>query len=296
MMDADDLVLFDAIISEGGLSAAARRLGLPKATVSRRLIRLEAAVGVPLFDRFGRKLRLTQAGEVLRGPSKTMGIALSEARSLAKAAMGPTQGLLRIVSPFLFGKLVLSPFLGRFLAEREHVTAVVRFDNSRIDPLRDNVDLAIRIGQPSEPYLITSRLASATLGLYAPPALAARVTTCDDLANLPFVQVSNDHTDEAVLNLRDGDDVLSQRVKVCCTVNDPEAACTISAGGAGFSVLPTFLAGDFVARGSLVPVLPRLVMGNVDIFALLPPGRNAIPVVAEFLKSLRQQIGRKGFQ
>ncbi len=293
-MDADDLVLFDVIVCEGGLSAAARKLGWPKATVSRRLMRLEAAVGAPLFDRFGRKLRLTQAGEILRGPSRAMGVALSEARALTTAALEPSHGTIRIVSPFLFGKLVLSPLLGSFLAERERVQAVLRFDNALIDPLRDNFDLAIRIGLPREGYLIARKLASAPLGLYAPPTLAPKLQSAADLEDVPFIQVANEPTETALIPVHGNAKIEAAKVKVVCTVNDPEAACMIVAGGAGVGILPAFLAMDFVTRGELIHVLPGLKLGHVDLFAVMPPGRNAIPLVAEFLKALRTQIGRKG--
>lgn len=295
MMDADDLVLLDAIIAAGGVSAAARKLNLPKTTISRRLNRLEAAAGVALFDRAGRKLRLTQAGEALRAPSMAVGIALAEARALAEAGRDTPQGVLRIVSPFLFGRLVLSPFLGRFLAENEQVTAIVRFDNAHVDPLRENVDLAIRVAEPTEPYLISSKLAEAELRLFAPASLAAEIARPEDLARMPFIQVANQHSPAVLLRLAGLGATHEIRVRVRCTVNDPEAACTMSACGGGFAVLPTFLADALVKDGTLVPVLPEIVAGRVAIFALLPPGRSTIPVVASFLKGLRRQLNDQEF-
>ncbi len=289
-MDADDLVLFDAIIASGGVSAAARRLNLPKTTISRRLNRLEAALGISLFDRTGRKLRLTRAGETLRAPAMAAGIALSEARALALAERGTPQGVLRIVSPFLFGRLILSPYLGRFLAANPEATAIVRFDNAPLDPLRENVDVAIRIAEPTEPYLISSKLAEAELRLFAPASLAPQIGRAEDLAAVPLIQVANQPSHEVLLRLTGHGVTHEVRVRVRCTVNDPEAACAMAAGGAGFAVLPTFLAESFVKNGELVPVLPEITAGNVAIFALLPPGRNAIPVVASFLKGLRREL------
>ncbi|MGQ3355882.1 MAG: LysR family transcriptional regulator [Phreatobacter sp.] len=295
MMNADDLVLFDAIVASGGVSAAARRLGLPKTTVSRRLVRLEATLGIALFDRTGRKLRLTRAGETLRAPAMAAGLALAEAHALALAERGTPQGVLRIVSPFLFGRLILSPYLGRFLAANQEVTAIVRFDNAPLDPLRENVDVAIRIAEPTEPYLISSRLAEAELKLYAPASFALGIARPADLTPLRLIQVANQHSPEVVLRLTGRGATHEIRVRVGVTVNDPEAACTMAAGGGGFAVLPSFLAEDFVRKGALVPVLPGLVAGQVAIFALLPPGRNAIPIVAHFLKGLRRQLADQRF-
>lgn len=294
-MDADDLVLFDAIIASGGVSAAARRLNLPKTTISRRLNRLEAALGISLFDRTGRKLRLTRAGETLRAPAMAAGIALSEARALALAERGTPQGMLRIVSPFLFGRLILSPYLGRFLAAHPEADAIVRFDNTPLDPLRENVDVAIRIAQPTEPYLISSKLAEAELRLFAAASLAPQIARPQDLAAMPLIQVANQHGHEVLLRLAEDGVTHEVRVRVRCTVNDPEAACAMAAGGGGFAVLPTFLAESFVRRGELAPLLPAITAGHVAIFALLPPGRNAIPVVASFLKGLRRELADRRF-
>ena len=299
-MDASDLILLHAIIAEGGVTAAATRLGQPKTTVSRRLRRLEAAVEAPLFDRSGRRLRLTRTGEAFAVPAAAARLALSEAESLVAAHAADGHGLLRVASPFLFGRLVLSPYMGRFLAGRPDLRGELHFNNAQLDPLRENFDVVVRIQQPVEPYLIVSRLAEAELRLYAAPAVAASIGGIADLARAPALATSNTGAPELVWRLTASSRAHEGRPKeiraaVRCTVNDPEAACALAAEGLGVAALPEFLAHDLVETGSLVPVLPSLVAGRIGIYAAMPPRRTAIPVVKAFLDGLRKDLAERRF-
>lgn len=294
-MDAGDLLMLDAIIAEGGISAAAAKLGEPKTTVSRRLRRLEKAVGAPLFDRSGRRLRLTSLGRTFAAPAEAVRVALSEAHSLARGThLGPTDHL-RIASPMLFGHRILTPYLGQFLAEHPGVNATLQLGNIPLNPLRENFDLAIRIQRPVEPYLIVSQLAVARLRLFAVPSIAARVTTPDDLAALPAINTSNTELKEVSLDLagdarNDAGTVRVVTMKVRCTVNDPEAACNLTLYGAGVAALPEFLASEHVAEGALAPILPHLSVGTVGIYAVLPPMRTSVPLVRSFIDGLRKEM------
>ena len=293
-MDADDLSLLDAVIAEGGITAAALKLKLPKTTVSRRLKRLEAAAGASLFDRTGRKLRLTLLGQTLAVPAAQLRASLLEARALAQAAHGGHVQL-RIATPFLFGRIVLAHFLAGFLAAREKVTGILRYDNAQVDPLREDVDIAIRIGRPTESYLTVAKLATARLQLYASPELARRIETIADLAACPAVHTANQHAPSAVWTLAEGRQRHELRVDVRCTVNDPEAASEMVAQGLGVGALPGFIAGAMVEDGRIAPVLPRLAAGEVVIHAVLPPGRLRIPVVRQFLDGLKAELDGRRF-
>ena len=188
----------DAVIAEGGITAAALKLKLPKTTVSRRLKRLEAAAGAALFDRAGRKLRLTLLGQRLAVLPPGCAHAGGGDVPWRRPAQGG-HGQLRIATPFLFGRSVLGPFLAGFLASREKVTGILRYDNAQVDPLREDVDIAIRIGRPTESYLTVAKLAAARLHLYASPRLARRLKTLDDLSACPAVHTANQHAPQYCL-------------------------------------------------------------------------------------------------
>ncbi len=289
-MDAGDLLLLDAIIAEGGITAAAKRLRQPKATISRRLQRLEKAAGAPLFDRTSRRLRPTLLGERLAEPAAAVRVALAGAQSLVESARSGKGGRLRIAAPFLFGRLVLSTFVGRFIAANIDLTATLKFGNDPVDPLREEFDIAIQITEPKASYLVRTKLATAQLKLYAAPHVAKNINRVSDLKEHLAVKTSNDRTDELVLWLSDGRRSYEERLKVICTVNDPESACFVAVSGTAIASLPEFLAQSFVTAGQLMPVLPSLHAGRVKIFGVTPPGRLAIPIVRSFVAALKKEL------
>lgn len=294
-MDPGDLLLLDAIITEGGITAAAASLGQPKTTISRRLRRLEAAVGSPLFERAGRRLRLTAAGEALAAPAHAVRAAMSSATTLASAQRAADFGTLTVASPYLFTRLVLSAYSGAFLASRPLVTLSLRLSNLPVDPLRENIDIAISIPPPTAPYLIVQKLAEAQLRLYGAPEMAARVTSPDDLRGMPFIATANVEASTQSLHLTAGRAGFHVDLQVRGTVNDPEAAAELIAQGAGIGVLPGFLAQEAVATGRLIPILPDWQAGSVAIHAALPPQRLTLPIVRAYLDGLKQELARKRF-
>jgi molybdate transport repressor ModE-like protein len=293
-VDADDLSLLDAVITEGSITVAARKLDLPKTTVSRRLKRLESAAGAPLFDRAGRRLRLTELGRKLAVPAAQLRASLAEARSLA-AASRDGQSELRVASPFLFGRIVLSSYFARFLAANQAVTGILKFDNAWIDPLRSEFDLAIRIERPVEAYLTVARLATARLQLYAAPSIAARIRSLADLGRFPAVQTANLHASTVSWRLTDAMHQHEVQMKVRSTVNDPESACELVTQGVGVGSLPSFLARALVVEGRVQPVLPQFNAGQVVVQAVLPPGRSGIPIVRQFLDGLKAELAATRF-
>lgn len=294
-MDPGDLLLLDAIIVEGSITAAARKLGEPKATISRRLQRLEKAAGAPLFDRTSRRLRPTPLGAGLSGPAAAIRVAMAGAQSIAEATLSADGGSLRIASPFLFGRLVLAPFLGRFISGQKEINATLKFNNEPVDPLRDGIDVAIQISEPKAPYLVRTKLTAADLKLYAAPHIAKSIVRASDLKKHKVINTSNEVANELIFRLNDGHRAWDERLRVVCTVNDPEAACYIASRGTAIAALPEFLAQCFVARGELMPILPDIRAGHVVIFAVTPPGRLAIPLVRSFLVGLTKELADTQF-
>jgi LysR family transcriptional regulator for bpeEF and oprC len=294
-MDPGDLLFFDAIVREGGVSSAAARLGVPKTTISRRLRRLEKDVGAPLFDRTGRRLRLTETGRAFAGSAASVRLAIAEAQSVAAAARSGQQGTLRISAPYLFGRLVIAPMASDFLAVRPGVRAHLRFDNLPIDPMREDLDIAIRVEPPTEEHLVYSRLAEARCGLYAVPRLARLIREPSDLEGHGAIATANHHSAETTWLLSGTAGETEVRAANFCTVNDPEAAASIAEAGIGIAALPHFIAEPRVAAGILAPVLAGHSTTPIGIFAILPPRRSSVPLVRDFLAALKQHLAASRF-
>lgn len=295
MMDANDLALLDVIIAEGGITAAATKLGQPKTSVSRRLRMLEHAVGGQLFERTGRKLRLTKMGEAFATPARDARAAVAAAQALVRVNASGDQGALRMSAPLLFGRKVLVPVIGSFLSTRPNATATLTFDQTAIDPLRSNFDLAFSVQRPEATYLMIQKLAEIEIALFAPPGLAANIRTPADLKGLPAVVTGNTEAEGVTWTLTDGFETHHVMARVRATVNDPEAAAAFIASGLGIGGLPAFVAQEHVAAGQIKPVLPGMTIGKVAIYVTTPPLRTQIPLVRSFLAELRREVRATSF-
>ncbi len=295
MVKPGDLRILDAIITEGGITAAALRLGQPKATLSRHLRQLESAVGSPLFERTGTGLRLTQMGAALAEPARAVRAALETAQTRVRTLASADEGHLKIACPQLFARLVLAPYTGAFLRDRPQVSVTLQVSNAVANPQTDDLDLVITIPPPTAPYLIVQKLAQAQLGLYASPAVAAQIRTLGDLKGRQAVHTGLDAVAVAQLSLSSGKVVTRVDMPVRATANDPEIARELIAQGVGIGALPTFLADDLVRDGRLVRALPKVQAGTVDIFAVIQPERVAVPLVRAYLDGLKQELALRHF-
>lgn len=180
---------------EGSLSAAARALGLAQPTLGRQVDALEQELGVVLFERVGRGLRLTPAGHELIAAARAMGEA---AQRLSIAAYGQNEsieGRVVISASDAYSGLLLPPILARLKAAEPRITIEIVASNDASDLLRREADIAIRNFRPTEPDLVARRLRDAGARLYGTPAYLESLgplRTASDLGRARIVGIGND--------------------------------------------------------------------------------------------------------
>lgn len=166
-MDWNHLQAFLETAQGGSLSAAARRLGLTQPTLSRQVAALERDLGVTLFERMGRAMRLTDAGLALLEHARAMGAAADE---LALAATGQSQaveGLVTVSASDVTATWLLPPVIARLREAAPGIVIELVASNALSDLRRREADIAIRHVAPQEPELIGRLLREATAGFYA---------------------------------------------------------------------------------------------------------------------------------
>jgi DNA-binding transcriptional LysR family regulator len=171
-LDLNALVRFAAVVEGGGFSPAARALGVPRQSLHRSVAALEEAAGVRLLDRDARRVRPTDAGRRLYAHA---GAILREARDAAasmRAAGGRPRGRLRLTAPHLFAEAFLAPLIEAFLRAWPEVQIDADFTVARSDLVRDDYDLAIRVGPRPEGRYVASLGAVRTICCAAPTYLA----------------------------------------------------------------------------------------------------------------------------
>jgi DNA-binding transcriptional LysR family regulator len=148
------MALFVRIVEAGSLSAAGRALGLPKATISRRLVQLEALIGTPLLARSTRALSMTDAGKRFFERAQPIVHEAEAAQSETMSANTEPSGILRLTAPIIFGEVVVAPGLVQFLQRYPKIQADLHFSDERVNIIAEGYDLAIRMGQIEDRELV----------------------------------------------------------------------------------------------------------------------------------------------
>jgi len=177
---------------EGSLSAAARALRMTQPTLGRQVDALEHELGVLLFERAGRGLVLTPAGQELLDHARAMGAA---ATRLSIAATGQSQtleGKVTITSSEVYAAMVFPPILARLRRLEPGIEIDVVATSTTRDLHRHEADIAVRNFRPVEPDLIARKLRDAPARLYATPAYLASIgnpATPHDLGGADFISI-----------------------------------------------------------------------------------------------------------
>jgi DNA-binding transcriptional LysR family regulator len=180
----DDQRIFLAVLEEGSLSAAARRLGLSHPTVRSRIEALEAALGTVLFTRSVNGLAPTEAAEALRGPARAMAMASELFVRQASSSAIEIAGTVRVSVPEFMGIEVMPAMLARLREAHPGVRIELSLSNAQADLLAQEVDLAVRTVAPKQAALVARKVAAIPLGLFAARSYVARRGAPDSLAAL----------------------------------------------------------------------------------------------------------------
>jgi DNA-binding transcriptional LysR family regulator len=156
-LDLEDLQTFVEVADAGGVSPAARRLGVSKSIVSRRLVRLEEELGIQLLARTTRGAALTEAGVTFRNHAARVCAEIDLARETILPA-GDLRGRLRVAAPLSFGPTHLAPVLAQLAARHPRLQVHTSYTDRFVDLVGEGFDCAIRVGYLSDSNLIARRI------------------------------------------------------------------------------------------------------------------------------------------
>ncbi len=158
---------FLAVMTEGSLSAAARKLGLTQPTLGRHIDELEAALGQPLFSRSQAGLIATQAARELLPHAQAMASAAGALIRAASGARGEERGTVRLTASVFVGGEVLPEILTRFREAHPSIAIELILSDVTQDLLRRDADIAVRMVQPKQDALVAKKIGTTALGLFA---------------------------------------------------------------------------------------------------------------------------------
>ena len=257
MWSVDAIAVFVKVVEAGSFSTAARRLGIPKTTVSAKVAGLEKRLGVRLIQRTTRKLRMTEAGEKYfhHCAIATREVELGEA-ALQSAKEKP-YGVLRVTAPVDFGRAVLPRIVRAYTAKYPDVSVELIVTNRIVDVVEEGVDLAIRwAGSLKDSSLIARRFIETRSNLWASPKYMKALgnpTHPRELDNAAFVA----HPALKTVILTNGKSDFELQLSGRVSSDDLEVITALIVLGQGIAWLPDFLVEDAVQAGKLVRVLSQ---------------------------------------
>jgi DNA-binding transcriptional LysR family regulator len=180
----DDQRVFLAVLEEGSLSGAARRLGVSHPTVRARLEALETALGTVLFTRSVNGLTPTDSAEALRQPARHMAMASDMFVRHASSPPGRIAGVVRISVPDFMGIEVMPAMLKTLRESHPEIRIELSLSNAPADLLAQEVDLAVRTVAPKQEALVARKVAAIPLGFFAATDYLDRRGTPETFADL----------------------------------------------------------------------------------------------------------------
>jgi DNA-binding transcriptional LysR family regulator len=285
--DLNLLPLFVAVAESGSMSAAARKLGGPKSSVSRGIAALERTLDVQLFHRTTRNVTLTGAGTAFYEKARPLLAALRElSEDLPEQEKEPA-GELRVTMPTDMGLTFLVEAAAQFAARYPGVRLDVRPTNRFVDLLEEGFDVALRLAPRLQSSTFVARkLSEIEMGLYGAPSYVAR-------------RGAPRNTDEASTH----DWVIVRGLQFPKTLERPKLprlvtdelmfAHGVVREGVAIGILPSFLAHQDVASGRLVRLLPRWSQPAGTLYFVYPPTKHLPRKVAAFRDFLSEFLAAR---
>lgn len=278
-MDLLALADFNLVARHGGFGRAARATGRPKATLSRRVAELEAALGVRLFERGARDLKLSEEGRTLHARSAALLTELEETAAAIASGGDRPRGTLRVSAPLLFSQVAMGRIAAGFVRDYPEVRLEVTTDDREVDMIEEGYDLVIRVNPRPDARLVGRAFLRDRLVVVAAPGLVRPA----DGARLPAVVRGAEPSARWQLVGADGaEEIRAEAVLSLSSMIMVRDAVRL---GTGVAQLPLSLVGRDLEAGRLV------LWGDVEgpdtsLWVLYPSRRLLSARVSAFIAHL----------
>ncbi|MFD2238124.1 LysR family transcriptional regulator [Aureimonas populi] len=293
-IDPNDLIMFSFVAQEGSFKKAAERLRIPHSTISRRIMVLESRLGEKLLHRTTRTIALTDLGGAVLIHARQVAAEVEATGHLVQTGTSEPRGRLRISIPTDFTADMLASLITRFMATYPKLSVDIDVSRRRVDPITENFDLAVRIGDlQDDATLAARRIGTIEMGLYASPGyLESRGTPSrpEDLVFHEALHLTQRIGEAPGWKLASGTESWEGVAQGRVTANSPGVLMHMAMNGAGIAPLANHLVAEMVRSGSLVRILTDWHQARIPIWAIIP-GRRLLPVRTQmFMEALRKEL------
>ncbi len=288
-MNIEDLQTFVAVADAGGVSAAARRLGISKSIVSRRLFRVEAELGVQLLARTTRGAALTEAGIAFRDHAARASAEIDTARETILPT-GELRGRLRVAMPLTFGPTHFAPVLAEMARHHPHLHIHTSYSDRFVDLIAEGFDCAIRVGYLQDSNLIARRIGPIYGKLVASPDYIKTHGSPEAPEEIVAHQALMQGTE--AWHFVDGDKIVTAQPQGRFKADNALALVAAATAGLGIAWLPDCITHEYVASGALIPVMNRYPPPSAGAYVVRPPGQHPARKVRILIELLIEYFER----
>ena len=276
----DQTLGFLTVLESGSFTAAAERLGVSKAHVSKQVRALEDALGVRLLHRTTRRVAPTDAGRLYLDYARQARDLLGDGERAVSAVRTEVDGTLRLTAPTSFGDGFLVDLLADFRARHPRVRFDVDLSIAQRDLIGDGYDFAIRMARTLDPSLVARGLGIMRERIVASPAYVTRMSPSgievpEQLSALEALR-NNHFRDDGVWVLQRGDENVQVPMQGTLAINHFIGMRRAVVRGLGIARLPHYLVVDALCAGELVELLPEWQLPAMPV-SLVYPSREHLP-------------------
>jgi DNA-binding transcriptional LysR family regulator len=292
--ELSDTLIFVKVVQTGSFTAAARALGLPKASVSRIVRDLEQRLGAQLLHRTTRRIGLTEAGSVYYQYCEPIAETLTEAELAVSQMQGKPRGWLRITCSYSLSISLISPLLSEFRSRYPEVSIDLVLSHEPLDLIARGIDVALRMGPLPDSSMSARRLAIFPNRIYASSTYLDRHGEPSHPRELQehmalATRVARRHNGFA-WPMTDGGDLKDYAITPVVVADDPDALISPLLAGQGLMIATDALVQPYVHAGQIQPVLSRWSGRNPELHAVFPRGRAQPPKLRAFLDFLLERL------
>lgn len=292
MIDLNDMLLFTQVVDAGSFTAAAKELGMPKSTLSRRISKLESQLNCLLLQRTTRSLSLTEIGADFYRHSLRMVAEAKEAERVISLNREEPCGLLRVTAPPGFGNDLLGSLVADFLRQYPEVRLELDISNRFVDLVEEGFDLALRAGHLEDSSLIARRLGESRMVVCASPDYLQQHEPPQTPEQL------HDHdclvhpgTDGRITFQFSGPNRISRiELEGKLIANSMSTLQEAAIAGLGIALLPWRTCREHVERGELQMLLEEWQLPTGGIYAVYPSPRYLTPKVRSFIDFIAERL------
>ncbi len=260
---------FVQIADSGSISRAAKVLGMAQPTLSRHLAALEAQFGAPLIRRDTHSMSLTDAGIIVLSDARELLLLADRMGSRLRSGHHSLRGHLRMVSVVDVGQWIVSRVLSRFQKLHPDVTTELHLINRATKFIKEGFDCGIMVGAATDRRVTIRKIAQLQRRLVAAPSLLKNHTLParpDDLKNLPWLGILQPHFySRDRFELERAKQTKKLKLAPVMLLDTVTALREAAIEGAGFTILPEWMAARDITAGRLVQLLPDWHLAPIDL-------------------------------